>query len=61
MPAILEPSTYKLWLASETGGRKLRDMLFPFSANEMSAYKISKKINSYKNDRDGLLNPVSQK
>lgn len=59
MPVILEPKYYKLWLASDTDGRTLRELLRPFSTSKMSAHKISKEINSYENDHDSLLNPFS--
>ena len=59
MPVILEPLNYELWLASETDRRTLRNLLFPFDANKMTAHQISKEINSYKNDRNNLLKPLN--
>jgi len=59
MPVILEPANYKLWLASDTDGRILREMLSPFNEKKIDTYKISKEINSYKNDRNDLLNPLN--
>ena len=59
MPVILEPENYKLWLASDTDGRTLRDLLSPFSSKKIGAYKISNEINSHKNDRNDLLNSLS--
>ena len=59
MPVILEPENYKLWLASDTDGRTLCDLLSPFSSKKIGAYKISNEINSHKNDRNDLLNSLS--
>ena len=58
MPVILAPPNYKLWLASETNQRTLRNLLRPFSTDNMIIHKISNAINSYKNDHEGLLNPL---
>jgi len=59
MPVILEQENYNLWLAPETDGRILHGLLSPFNPSKMGAHQISKKINSYKNDHDGLLVPSS--
>ena len=59
MPVIIEPSNYILWLASETDDRTLRDLFKPFSVDKITAYQISKDINSYKNDHEDLLNPLN--
>lgn len=58
MPVIIEPSSYKIWLAPETATKTLHEMLTSYNSIEMNAHQISKDINSYKNDRDDLLNPI---
>ena len=59
MPVIIKPSDYKSWLAPDIDSSTLRSLLLPFSDKEMQAYQVSTEINSYKNDRDGLLNPIN--
>jgi len=59
MPVIIKPSDYKKWLAPETDSSILRSLLLPFSGKRMHAHQVSTEINSYKNDRDGLLNPIN--
>ena len=59
MPVIIKSSDYKLWLAPDTDSSTLRSLLLPFSAKEMHAHQVSTEINSYKNDRDGLLNRIN--
>ena len=59
MPVIIKPSEYKLWLTPQTDSKILHSLLLPFSATKIDAYQVSKNINSYKNDRAGLLNPIN--
>ena len=59
MPVIIKSSDYKLWLAPDTDSSSLRSLLLPFSAKEMHAHQVSTEINSYKSDRDGLLNRIN--
>ena len=59
MPVIIKPSDYKSWLAPDIDSSTLRSLLLPFSAKEMHAHQVSTEINSYKNDRDGLLNRIN--
>ncbi len=59
MPVIIKPSDYKSWLASDIDSSTLRSLLLPFSDKEMQAYQVSTEINSYKNDRGSLLNPIN--
>ena len=59
MPVIIKPSDYKSWLAPGTDSSTLRSLLLPFGAKKMYAHPVSTEINSYKNDRDGLLNRIN--
>jgi putative SOS response-associated peptidase YedK len=59
MPVIIKPSDYNKWLAPETDSSILRSLLLPFSVKGMHAHQVSTEINSYRNDRDGLLNPIN--
>lgn len=58
MPVILEQSDEKQWLAA-TSESELISLLKPYPAAKMKAYKISKLVNSPKNDTAEILNPVS--
>ena len=59
MPVIIKPSDYKTWLEPGTDSSTLRALLLPFGAKKMYAHPVSTEINSYKNDRDGLLNRIN--
>jgi putative SOS response-associated peptidase YedK len=59
MPVIIKPSDYKSWLEPGTDSSTLRSLLLPFGAKKMYAHPVSTEINSYKNNRDGLLNRIN--
>ncbi len=46
MPVILDPTDYDAWLAAKAGV----DLLRPFPAEKMRAYRVSNRVNSPKND-----------
>ena len=58
MPVILDPADYDAWL---TGGDQaaLQKMLQPFPAQLMTAYPVSTKVNSVKNDTPDVIEPLS--
>lgn len=56
MPVILKREDEHLWL-SATEPEKLIPLLTPFPANKMTAYAISKLVNSPRNDQPEILNP----
>ena len=58
MPVILEKNDEKTWL-NETDTNILQSMLKPFPAKQMTAYPISKLVNSPKNDSPEILKPAS--
>ena len=58
MPVILDKSDEKRWL-SPLPESELMDMLKPYPAEKMKAYKISQLVNSPKNDSAEILTPVS--
>ena len=58
MPVILNRADEKRWL-SPLPESDLLDMLKPYPAEKMKAYKISKLVNSPKNDSAEILTPVS--
>ena len=57
MPVILGNNDEKAWL-NETDTDLLQSFMKPFPAKYMTAYSISKLVNSPKNDTPEILNPV---
>jgi putative SOS response-associated peptidase YedK len=58
MPVILDPADEKRWL-SPLPESELLSMLKPYPGEKMKAYKISRLVNSPKNDTAGILTPLS--
>ncbi|MEI8006538.1 MAG: SOS response-associated peptidase [Bacteroidota bacterium] len=58
MPVILAAADEKRWL-SPLSDSELLGILKPYPAEKMKAYKISKLVNSPKNDSAEILTPVS--
>ena len=51
MPVILEPADYDIWLDGEVQSvETLKDLLKPYPTEKMTAYPVSKRVNSPKND-----------
>ena len=55
MPVILPTGAYAHWLDANQDGRPL---LRPYDAAEMTAYPVSTRVNSVKNDDPGLIQPA---
>lgn len=58
MPAILCQADEKRWL-SPLSDSELLSLLKPFPSEKMKAYKISKLVNSPKNDSAEIFTPVT--
>jgi putative SOS response-associated peptidase YedK len=56
MPVIIAPTDYDRWLGQEPDPR---DLMKPFPAEPMTMWPISTRVNSPKNDDEGLLEPVT--
>ena len=57
MPVILDPADYYTWLtAADTAIPQA--MLQPFPAQLMTAYPVSTKVNSVKNDTPDIIEPL---
>ena len=54
MPVILPQEYYDAWLSGEAG----KEILVPFPADKMTIWPISPRVNSPKNDDEGILEPV---
>ncbi len=59
MPVILNRETEKVWI-SENDTNILKELIKPFSASEMSGYRISDKINSVRNNGETLIKPIEE-
>lgn len=57
MPVILEKKDEKTWI-NEDDTNVLQSLLKPFPAGHMTAYPISKLVNSPANDSPEIMNPV---
>ncbi|NJN96275.1 MAG: SOS response-associated peptidase [Anaerolineales bacterium] len=59
MPVILPPAAYEQWLdPAERSPDQLQSLLQPYPAELMTAYPISKLVNSPKNDSPALIEPI---
>ncbi len=59
MPVILPPETYARWLEpAERKPKELTDLLQPFPAEAMTAYSVSRLVNSPDNDRPECIQPA---
>jgi len=56
MPAILEPAGYERWLGLEPDPR---DLVVPFSSEQLAIWPISRRVNSPANDDERLLEEIS--
>jgi putative SOS response-associated peptidase YedK len=56
MPVILRPNDYDRWLSRDATDRPPVDLLRPFPADEMEAFKVSKDVGNVKNNSPELLN-----
>jgi putative SOS response-associated peptidase YedK len=60
MPVILLPETYEQWLdPAERMPDQLNDLLKPYPADLMTAYPVSKMVNSPRNDSPALIEPAA--
>jgi putative SOS response-associated peptidase YedK len=56
MPVILEPAAYGRWLdPAFTESRQLLDLLAPLPASQMQSRPVNPRVNSVRNDDEGLL------
>ncbi len=60
MPVILHPRDYDQWLdPREVPGEQFAPLLQPFEADRMTAYEVSKAVNSPSFDSPELIRPVA--
>lgn len=59
MPVILPPTAYNRWLdPEEQKPDALNDLLVPYPAEQMTAYAVSRLVNSPANDVPGCIEPT---
>jgi putative SOS response-associated peptidase YedK len=59
MPVILSPDDYGRWLDAETPREVARSLLRPFPPELMDAYPVSTIVNSYENDSEECIAPIT--
>jgi putative SOS response-associated peptidase YedK len=60
MPVLLGEEDRWTWLKAETDQTTLRELLAPYSAEEMVCFAVSRAVNSPENDNPEILQPVSE-
>jgi len=58
MPVILHPEHYEAWLQDSTQEKRLQELLAPYSAEQMEAYRVNPEVNSPKNDTPACILPI---
>jgi putative SOS response-associated peptidase YedK len=58
MPVILAPKDYERWLAPVDPAHLPVDLLRPYAADEMTAWRASKAVGNVKNNDPSLIAPV---
>ena len=58
MPVILHPEQYDTWLLDATRDDTLQDLLAPYPADEMVAFRVSPEVNSPQNDSLDCMIPA---
>ena len=58
MPVILPPEQYETWLQDSTPEHFLQQLLMPYPADAMEAYRVSSVVNSPKNDTPACIKPI---
>jgi putative SOS response-associated peptidase YedK len=58
MPVILMPEDYDRWLDNSTGVDELRGLLKPYDPDLMQAFRVSRAVNSVKNDTPECIEPI---
>jgi putative SOS response-associated peptidase YedK len=58
MPVILNPKDYKRWLEPGDPSQVPVDLLRPFSAEGMKAWKVGADVGNVRNNRLELVEPI---
>lgn len=60
MPVIIPERNYQRWLEPGDPDRPPIDLLRPFDAGKMMAWKVDKAVGNVKNDQPELLEPAPE-
>ena len=58
MPVILPPAAYDAWLGGSTPPDALQSLLVPYPAEEMTAWEVSSRVSSPRNDSPDCIAPL---
>jgi putative SOS response-associated peptidase YedK len=58
MPVILKPSDYDRWLEPGDPNRLPVDLLRPYPAEEMVAWRVGKSVGNVRNNDPSLITPI---
>jgi putative SOS response-associated peptidase YedK len=58
MPVIFAPKDYERWLAPVDPAHLPVDLLRPYDADGMTAWKVGKAVGNVKNDDPSLVAPI---
>ncbi len=60
MPVVLHPENYGVWLDPDFDEKDpLKDLLKPFSSEEMEAYMVSRRVNKPSNNEPSVVEPAA--
>ena len=60
MPAILTEEQEILWLSDDLSPKELVDMIEPYPADLMKAYRVSSEVGNVKNNHKNLIDPIEE-
>jgi putative SOS response-associated peptidase YedK len=60
MPVILQPKDYDQWLTPGDPQHPPVDLLRPFPADRMNAWKVDRKVGNVKNDTSDCIEPMTE-
>ena len=59
MPVVLGPKVWPEWLGQEPAAEsRLKALLAPYSASEMTSWPVSTRVGSVKNNDPSLIEPI---
>jgi putative SOS response-associated peptidase YedK len=59
MPVILEPKDYDRWLQHGDASRPPIDLLRAYRAEQMTSWKVDRKVGNVRNDDEGCIAPLT--
>jgi putative SOS response-associated peptidase YedK len=60
MPVIIQPKDYDRWLTPGDPQCPPVDLLRPFPADRMNAWKVDRKVGNVKNDTPDCIEPITE-